>query len=140
LAIAPYPGVGRRTDAVSAAKRILAIKLAWSETVYRIAVNNVPLDHRMAVRKATGLPFTAYIGGEDSIDVDSIAVLVWVSRRQRGEASLSWQQFLRAWPDELSEGDIEVWPEDASGNRLDVEGNVVSDDEPEPVEVDDPES
>jgi protein gp37 len=138
LATAPTPGVGRRAETATAAKRVLVIKLAWSDQAYRIAVNNVPLDHRMAVRKATGISLTAFIGGEDAIDLDSIAVLVWVARRVGGEPGLSWQQFQRTWPDEVSEGDIEVWAEDVAGNKLDEDGNVI--DDTEPAEVDDPES
>jgi hypothetical protein len=138
VATAPTPGVGRRADTAAAAKRVLVIKLTWTGTTHRIAVNNVPLDHRMAVRKATNMPLTAFIGGEDAIDIDSIAVLVWVSRRVGGEGSLSWQQFKRDWPDEIGEDDIEVWAEDPSGNKVDEDGNVIEDEELS--EVDDPES
>jgi hypothetical protein len=138
VATAPTPGVGRRADTAAAAKRVLVIKLVWTGTTHRLAVNNVPLDHRMAVRKATNMPLTAFIGGEDAIDIDSIAVLVWVSRRVGGEGSLSWQQFKRDWPDEIGEDDIEVWAEDPSGNKVDEDGNVIEDEEPS--EVDDPES
>lgn len=144
MATAPTPGVGRLDATAKAAKRILVIQLAWGGT-YRIAVNNVPLDHRMAVRKATGISLTAFIGGEDAIDLDSIAVLVWVARRVGGEPGLSWKQFQRTWPDQIDEGDIEVWAEDPAGNKLDEDGAVITDDEggegeSEPVEVDDPES
>lgn len=145
MATAPTPGVGRRADAAAAAKRVLVLKLAWTGETYRLAVNNVPLDHRMAVRRATGLSLTAFIGGEDAIDVDSIAVLVWVARRVRGEASLGWKQFQRTWPDQIDEGDIEVWAEDPQGRKVDEDGNVVTDDvaddDDQDVEgVDDPES
>jgi hypothetical protein len=145
LATAPTPGLGRRAEMSAAAKRILVIKLSWSGDTYRLAVNNVPLDHRMAVRKATGLSLTAFIGGEDAIDLDSIAVLVWVARRVAGEASLSWRQFQRTWPAEIAEGDIEVWAEDPSGNKIDEDGNVVAepandDADDEPDEAGDPEA
>lgn len=148
MATAPVPGAARRSEeaaeAADLATRLLVIKLAWSDETHRIAVNNVPLDHRMAVRKATGLPLTAFIGGESAIDVDSIAVLVWVSKRLHGKASLSWQQFKRTWPDSIDEGDLEVWAENPKGERLDEDGNVIPEAyEPgdgEVAEVDDPES
>jgi hypothetical protein len=147
MAQALEPGTARRVEEASAAadavKRVLVIKLAWSDETHRIAVNNVPVDHRLAVRKATGLPLTAFIGGESAIDVDSIAVLVWVSRRLHGSPSLSWKQFERTWPDTIDEGDIEVWAEDAVGHRIDEDGNAVPDPyDPaaESAEPDDPES
>lgn len=125
MAHAPTPGVSRRAEEVNTAKRILVIKLGWTGETYRLAVNNVPLDHRMAVRKATGMSLTAFIGGEDSIDVDSIAVLAWVARRMNGNASLSWRQFQRDWPEEIGEGDIDVWAEDPTGQRVDEEGRAI---------------
>lgn len=128
MARAPTPGVSARSEAADVARRILAIKLAWSDETYRIAVNNVPLDHRMAVRKQTGLALAAYTGGDNSIDVDSIAVLVWVCRRLNGQPSLSWAQFARSWPAVVEPGSIEVWPEDTQGRRIDEEGNLIDED------------
>lgn len=93
----------------------------------------------MAVRKATGLPFTAFWGGENAIDIDSIAVLVWVARRLRGEPMLTWPRFQRDWPDEITEGDIEVWAEDPAGHRIDEDGLVIEEEaaaEPDAAEPD----
>lgn len=148
MAQALEPGSRRRAEesaeTAAAVNRVLVIRLGWSEETHRIAVNNVSLDHRMAVRKATGLPLTAFIGGENAIDVDSIAVLVWVSRRINGTPSLSWKQFERSWPDTLTEDDIEVWAENTRGQRLDEDGNAVpvayDPEGDEGAEVDDPES
>lgn len=127
LVHAPTPGVGHRAEAATAAKRIAVITLGWTGETYRIAVNNVPLEHRMAVRKQTGMAFNQYVGGPDSIDVDSIAVLVWVARRMQGEASLSWAQFARTWPPEPEPGSIDVWIEDTQGRKVDEDNKVIDD-------------
>lgn len=129
MAKAPRPGTTRRNEEATVSTRILAIKLAWEDDEYRIAVGNIPLDERMAVRKATGIPFEAFLGGPDSIGVDSIAVMVWLAKRQSGLSRLSWQQFQRSWPTEFSEGDLDVWGENAQGQKVDDEGNPIDDDE-----------
>lgn len=140
MAKAPRPGVSRREEEVDVSKRVLAIKLAWDEdATYRIAVGNVPMDHRLAVRKQTGIPFDQFLGGPDAIGTDSIAVMVWLAKRLGGKPSLSWQQFCRSWPDSFGEGDIEVWGEDSQGHKVDDDGNPV-DDETDPEAAADPES
>jgi hypothetical protein len=127
LATAPTPGVSRRADAAETVQRIVTITLAWTGETHRLALNNVPLDHRMAVRKQTGMAFNAYTGGPDSIDVDSIAVLVWVSKRMNGQPALSWAQFARSWPTEIAPGSIDVWVEDPSGRKVDEDNNPIID-------------
>lgn len=137
LAKAARPGASRRAEEADASTRVLVIHLTCTdpEETHRIAVGNVPLEQRLAVRKATGMPFGQFVGGPDSIDVDSIAVMVWLAKRLNGFPQLAWQSFQRSWPDEIGEGDIEVWAEDTQGRRLDDDGEP----EGEPSEVDDPE-
>ena len=81
---------------------------------YRLAVGNVPIAERLAVRKATGLPFEAFLT-EGNIGSDSVAVLWWLARRAEGEVALGFTQAMAEWPDDLEPDDLTVVMEDAAG-------------------------
>jgi hypothetical protein len=139
----PRPGVSKRAEQVDDAQRVMVIRLEWCDETHRIARGNIPQEQRFAVRKALGMTLSDML---EAFDTDTIAVLVWLSKRMHGKPSLSWAQFSTTWPDPLEPGSISIWGEDAAGNRIDDEGNFVDEDgnrldaEPDPVEVDDPES
>jgi hypothetical protein len=139
MAKAPVPGRARKdeeaAESVATAQRILVIQLAWDDEPHRIAINNIPLDHRSAVRRETGMSLTSLIVGD--IDIVSYAVLVWLSKRLHGLPGLSWQQFRQTWPDDATEVQVDVWAENPQGQRIDQDGNVVGEGAGEP---DDPES
>lgn len=123
--LAPTPGVSRRTDAASGVKRILVVHMVRTDETFRLAANNVPLEQRTVVLKQVGVSFDEIMrSGDGQL---TTAVVVWVARRLAGERSLSWAQFLRAWPTDLEVDDAEAWIEDPQGRRLDEDGNVIVD-------------
>lgn len=126
MAKAPRVGVSARAEGAEQAKRVFVIKLSWRDEPCKIAVGNIPIGHRMAVRSQTGMALSAFTGGTNAIDVDSIAVLVWVYERMHGRPDLSWPQFLRSWPEDIGPGDIDVWAEDPMGRAIDEEGNLLN--------------
>lgn len=80
-----------------------------------LAPGNVSLAEKMVVRKATGLPFEAFLGDEDKIGADSVAVLWWLARRAGGEPMLTWKQVESEWPANLTEDQIDVEVDDPEG-------------------------
>jgi hypothetical protein len=86
-----------------------------------LAPNNIPLSEKLIVRKATGLPFEAFLGDEDRIGADSVAVMWWLARRANGEPMLTWKQAEQDWPDELKAEDIDVEVDDPEEGASDPE-------------------
>ena len=71
---------------------------------------NLPMRERIICRKATGLPLTAFWASEEQIDLDSIVVLWWMARRMNGEATLTFDQAIADWPDDLDiETELEIY-------------------------------
>jgi hypothetical protein len=122
VAHAPTPGVSTRANAAAAAQRIVVVRLVRTDETFRLAANNVPLDQRAVVLKQVGVSFDAVMQSGDGMLMT--AVTVFLSRRMNGEASLSWAQFQRQWPDDLTEADIDAWAEDTQGRRLNEDGLV----------------
>lgn len=135
MAHALPPGTARRNEeaaqAAAAVKRITVVQVRGADT-YRLAAQNLPLDQRAAVLRQVGLSFDAIIASGDSIL--SYAVIVWLARRSHGERGLSWAQFQRQWPDDLDEGELDIWAENSAGQRIDEFGDVVAEPEPETYE------
>jgi hypothetical protein len=154
MAHAPTPGVSARNDAATSAKRIVVVRMVRTDDTYRIAAANLPLEQRPVVLKQVGVSYDTILRSEDGML--STAVFVWLSRRLNGERSLSWAQFQRSWPEDLEEGDIELWAEDLQGRKLGDDGEVIVDEDTavdvavdgwgapvdpvEPAEVNDPQS
>lgn len=104
MAKAPTPGVGKRAAATSAAQRTMTITVR--EESHTIAPFNLTLDERLAVRKATGMPFEAFMGeiepaGATKVGLDTIQILWWLARRSSGESGLTFDTAMNQWPDDL---------------------------------------
>jgi hypothetical protein len=87
-----------------AARQIMTITIAGFPTV-TLAPNNIPMSEKLIVRKATGLPFEAFLADEDKIGADSVAVMWWLARRANGEPMLTWKQASEDWPTDLKAED-----------------------------------
>lgn len=104
MAKAPRPGVGRRADEVKAAK--VVHKLRIGDETRTIALANIPIKDRLAVRKATGLPLESFVVG-DAFGIDSLMIVWWLAGRASGQPNLSLAEVERDWPEELGEDDID---------------------------------
>lgn len=123
MATAPRPtseGVEVEQAAVDEASKVTAFVVRG--VTYKLAVRNVRIGEKVAVKKATGLSWTEVIGEDGSVvGVESVAIFMWLARRAAGEPGLPWQVFERECPDDLSMGDVE-WPDqDADGAGDDPE-------------------
>src|SRR6478752_6764284 len=76
-----------RKQEEKAAVKIATITLKG--VVYKLAISNIPVGEKRAVRHATGDPFEAYWKDEDKIGEDSLVILVWLARRAAGEPGLT---------------------------------------------------
>ena len=106
MAKAPRPGASARAEKVTEGQKVWTMTLR-GETL-SCAFNNLPFEERALVRKSTGgLPISAYTGSM-RIDEDSYQLLWWVARRMNGEKTLSLQNVLDEWPDDLTGDDVSV--------------------------------
>jgi hypothetical protein len=135
MAKALEPGTARRADEAARdaarVKRITCVHLFREDAVYRLPAANLSLDQRAVVLKQVGLSLDQIIAAGDVTLF--VAVAVWLARRLDGERSLSWAQFQRHWPDDLTEDDVDLWAENTSGQRLDDDGNVIAEPDDEAV-------
>lgn len=124
MAEAPVPGAGEHQELLEAARRVLILKVRGIE--YRLGLNNIPIQEKLIVRKATGLPYEAYIG-DQMFGEDSVVVLFWLARRGAGEPLLTWNQACADW--------------DAMGVDGEKDFEVILDDgKPDPADGDFPEA
>ena len=75
---------------------------------HKLAPNNLPLNERLELRRATGLPIEAFFTDQSSIGLDSIVVLWWLARRANGESGIALQTVWDSWPTDLSPDEIDV--------------------------------
>lgn len=114
------PSDESRAEAIDeASEQILTITIRREITVgtgakarvlpeaHTLAVNLLTMPDKLAVRKATGMPFEAFWGSE-TVGEDSLVVLWWLARRKNGEALLSFQQAAAEWPLDLGADDIDI--------------------------------
>jgi len=136
MATAPPPGAGRRAAAEAAddeaAQQILTITIRREITIgkgekrrtlpqsHTLAINLLSMTDKLAVRKATGLPFESFLG-EGVFGEDSLVVVWWLARRKNGEAVLSFHEAAEQWPAELTAEDIDVHVGDPSDDADDPE-------------------
>lgn len=129
MAQAPRPGVSARKEAEKSAQKVMTITLhrevvtAKGRVVpetHTLAPGNLPLRERTIVRKATGLPFSAY-WSENAVDLDSILVLWWLARRAAGEVTLTLAVAEEEFPEDLGPDDFEIELDDgeSDGDELD---------------------
>jgi hypothetical protein len=116
VAEAPKPGVGKRKEAAKAAAQILILK--YDGEKYPLALWNLPMNERRAIRKESGLPFEEWFIGTDAggnvIDVtgeDSFGIFYWLARRANGEPGLHLADVDAVWDVKKFQG-------------IDVEGDV----------------
>lgn len=81
---------------------------------YRIAPGNIPMQEKLIVRKATGLPLESF-SLEGQVGEDTIAVFWWLARRAEGEVGLTFTQAMNEWPTDLTADDLSVSVDDPSG-------------------------
>jgi hypothetical protein len=112
--------VDAKLNGKKAPKQIMTIRVGEFDPV-TLAPNNIPMSEKVIVRKATGMPFEAFLGDEDKIGADSVAIMWWLARRANGEPMLTWSQVEKDWPDELTESDIDVEVDDPSEDASDPE-------------------
>lgn len=108
MAVAPRPGAGARADAEKASVSINVDGV--THTFYPAEVSA-----RMAseVRAATGRSLRAVLeSAEDDPDLDTIAVLVWLARRQAGERKLPFAVVADSLTYESSVEAAEAAPDD----------------------------
>ena len=125
MATAPAPGAGKRAEAIESARRLMTITVRGHDPV-TIAPGNVPFKERLLVRKATGLPYDAFMGDGDRIGLDSVQVLWWLGRRAAGEVLLTLNHALADFEllgdlDELDEDAVQVDISDWTGDASDPE-------------------
>lgn len=112
MSLAPIPGVGKRAEAVNVAQQILKITVRGES--HTLALNNIPLQERLIVRKATALPLEAFVGevedaGANKLGLDTLIVLWWLARRADGEWQLTFTKAAEEWPADLDiENDLQV--------------------------------
>lgn len=116
MATAPEPGIGRkkeeRVTREKAAQSVITI--AYGEDSLSLAWLNVPIGEQLVVRKATGLPLTAFTmpladaeTGPGVIGEDSLLVLWWLARRAKGESQLTFSSAVDEWDRDLL-GEVEI--------------------------------
>lgn len=110
------PGTSSHAAAVDAAKQIMVMTVHGKE--YRLALGNVPPMEKILVRKATGMPYEAFLGDGDSIGEDSVFILCWLAERAAGNKMLTLPRFAETWQPVLSEGDLSVDMVDADDSSL----------------------
>lgn len=137
MAKAPRPGVTKRAEQTAEVQRVIAIETKWDGLTHRIVLKNVDMANRFVVKRELKMTLDEVLSFND-LDSDTCAVLVWLSKRMNGTPSLSWRQFMRTWPEPIEDGQIDIWPENVQGQRIDENGKVL--DEGDPPGVDDPES
>lgn len=76
-------------------------------TAYKLAIDNIPIQEKLIVRKALGLPLEAF-QTEGQIGEDSLVVFWWLARRSDGETTLTWTRALDEWPTGLTPEDLTV--------------------------------
>lgn len=116
---APKPGglgTSKHKSAVEEARKVMVMVVHGKE--YRLALGNVPPMEKILVRKATGMPYEAFLGDGDRIGEDSVFILCWLAERAAGNRMLTLPQFAETWEPILSEDDLEVRELDASDPSL----------------------
>ena len=106
MGLAPEPGAVRQKQARAARNEAAQsiITITYGDDKFALAWLNVPITEQLAVRKATGLPLTAFTlplsdadTGPGVIGEDSLLVLWWLARRAKGETQLNFETAINQW-------------------------------------------
>ena len=120
MAKAPRPGAGARAEVAHFAEQILILRVGEQE--WRLAWRNVPMGERMLVRKWTGLPYSTFTSGQETIDQDSLALLWCLARRAEGEKTLIFSDDVVAeWEALLVTGELDISVEEPDETADDPE-------------------
>lgn len=112
MASAPTPGIGTRSAAAEAAQKIMTLTIRGETR--RLAIGNIPMSERLIVRKATGLPFEAFVG-DDKFGLDTLIVLWWLAGRATNPM-LTLTQVEQEFPADLEADDIDVTLDEPDGD------------------------
>ena len=116
---APLPGAAADQEQLNAAKMVMTITVRGQAVT--LAPLNLPFAEELLVRKATGLPWTAFFtGGETAVGMDTIKVAWWLGRRAGGEWQLTLERAMEEWPEDISPDDLDVQIADPEGNDPEV--------------------
>lgn len=124
MAKAPRPGSAGTTggdEKVDAAAQTVTITLHHPERgdiTRALNIGSLPFGERIAVRKATGLPFEAFMAGEAAIGIDTLQVWWWLASRTES-------------PLLTLDAAIAEWPEPVTADTFTVETGTLEDDDPE---------
>lgn len=108
-----------------AADQILVLRLG--DETWRLAWRNLPLGERMLVRKWTGLPYSHFVAGQETIDQDSLALVWCLARRAAGEKALVFtDELVTEW-----ETRLEAAGPDGFDAVIETPDELAGDDDPE---------
>lgn len=108
MATAPTPGKAGRDEAASTVIRITTQGETWE-----FMPAAVSMAERIQVRKQVGLPFEQFAAGETSIGEDTLAVFLWMAKRQNGRPKLTWAKFIEhEWSFDPDDFDVEQITDD----------------------------
>lgn len=116
MAKAPRPGASRRAAETADAQKVATISYRGED--HTLAIGLVPLREKLAFLRATGYAFEE-LTFRESIYIESIGPLVWLSRRANGEPSLSFDEFCASWPNDLTIGEVTLtveFPDDGASD------------------------
>lgn len=109
MGLAPRPGVSTRQEAADRARRTITLTMRGESHTF--APGNVPMHHRLILRRTTGFPLESFLDDE-RIGMDSYMVLWWLARRLDGEPNLRLAEVEEDWPDDLGPDDLAAFVSD----------------------------
>lgn len=105
----PRPEGAREAEAAarSDARKLIRITLGADGDVYDVPRWNMPLKFKGAVRDQTTRTWEDVIGAYGySVDIMSVAILVWLARRCAGEPDLRWSEVEATWDPAIEISDV----------------------------------
>lgn len=129
MAKAPKPGAQRQRTERSNAQQAVHLTVDGTEYVLHLPL---PTGETRALRAATGLRLDDFLGirnGRPVGDKDSVAVVLWLARRQAGERALRIED-VELFVDDVFDG-ITSAEQLAARVQMDIVGGDTEDDDPE---------
>lgn len=70
----------------------VVLRMTVDGTTHNLRVNEISALDAAALRRATGMSFAAVMrAAQDDADIDVVAALIWLARRQNGEEHLTYE-------------------------------------------------